>query len=101
MRCLNEINAAENKILAQIAAEEAKKQQEQRAAASTEPTEEPPAPVMPAPRVKRAKTISIKSVNTEQTWQIETPEDVKRYITELEKKLLGTLEENTVIHIEF
>ena len=56
---------------------------------------------MPAPRVKRAKTISIKSVNTEQTWQIETPEDVKRYITELEKKLLGTLEENTVIHIEF
>ena len=101
VRCLNEINAAENKILAQIAAEEAKKQQEQRAAASTEPTEEPPAPVMPAPRVKRAKTISIKSVNTEQTWQIETPEDVKRYITELEKKLLGTLEENTVIHIEF
>ena len=101
VRCLNEINAEENKILAQIAAEEAKKQQEQRAAAGTEPTEEAPAPVAPAPRVKKAKTISIKSVNAEQTWQIETPEDVKRYITELEKKLLGTLEENTVIHIEF
>lgn len=101
VRCLNEINAAENKILAQIAAEEAKKQQEQRAAAGTEPTEEAPAPVVPAPRVKKAKTISIKSVNSEQTWQIETPEDVKRYITELEKKLLGALEENTVIHIEF
>ena len=89
VRCLNEINAAENKILAQIAA------------AGTEPTEEAPAPVVPAPRVKKAKTISIKSVNAEQTWQIETPEDVKRYITELEKKLLGTLEEDTVIHIEF
>lgn len=101
VRCLNEINAAENKILAQVAVAEAKKQQEQRAAAGTEPTEEAPAPVAPAPRVKKAKTISIKSVNLEQTWQIETPEDVKRYITELEKKLLGTLEENTVIHIEF
>lgn len=101
VRCLNEINAAENKILAQIAAEEAKKQQEQRAAAGTEPTEEAPTPVMSAPRVKKAKTISIKSVNSEQTWQIETPEDVKRYITELEKKLLGALEEDTVIHIEF
>ncbi len=101
VRCLNEINAAENKLLAQIAAEEAKKQQEQRAAAGAEPTEEAPTPVAPAPRVKKAKTISIKSVNAEQTWQIETPEDVKRYITELEKKLLGALEENTVIHIEF
>ena len=57
--------------------------------------------MVPAPRVKKAKTISIKSVNAEQTWQIETPEDVKRYITELEKKLLGTLEDDTVIHIEF
>lgn len=101
VRCLNEINAAENKILAQIAAAEAKKQQEQRAAAGTEPTEEAPAPVAPAPIVKKAKTISIKSVNLEQTWQIETPEDVKRYITELEKKLLGALEDDTVIHIEF
>ena len=101
VRCLNEINAAENKILAQIAAAEAKKQQEERAAAGMEPTEEAPAPVMSAPRVKRAKTISIKSVNAEQTWQIETPEDVKRYITELEKKLLGALEDDTVIHIEF
>ena len=33
--------------------------------------------------------------------RIETPEDVKRYITELEKKLLGALEDDTVIHIEF
>ena len=51
--------------------------------------------------MKKAKTISIKSVNLEQTWQIETPEDVKRYITELEKKLIGALEDDTVIHIEF
>ena len=101
VRCLNEINAAENKILAQIAAAEAKKQQEQRAAAGTEPTEEAPTSAMPALRVKKAKTISIKSVNLEQTWQIETPEDVKRYITELEKKLIGALEDDTVIHIEF
>lgn len=51
--------------------------------------------------VKRSKTISIKSINNASTWQIETEADVKRYISELERKLIDSLEENTVINIEF
>ena len=34
-------------------------------------------------------------------WQIETEDDVKKYVSELEHKLLATLEDNTVINIEF
>ena len=96
VRCLNEIQAAENRILAQRAAEQSAKQQEQ-PAGEIEPTK----PVAPAPKVKKRKTLSIKSINTETTWQIESPEDVKHYITELEKKLMRTLEEDTIINIEF
>lgn len=55
-------------------------------------------PVIP---VKRRKSISIKTINTTSTWQIETEEDVKKYIQVLEKKLISSLEENTVINIEF
>lgn len=54
----------------------------------------------PAP-VKKKKTVSIKSINNASTWQIETEEDVKRYLAELEKKLMNTLEDNTIINIEF
>lgn len=101
VRCLNEINAAENKILARIAAEEAAKRQQEPAASGQEQRDETTTPVTPAPKVKKTKTISIKSVNTEQTWQIESPEDIKHYIAELEKKLIRTLEEDTIINIEF
>ena len=90
VRCLNEINAAENKLLAHIAAEESAKRQSEQAAAAT-----------PALKVKKTKTISIKSINTEQTWQLESPEDVKHYLAELEKKLIRALEDDTVINIEF
>lgn len=55
----------------------------------------------PAVKVKKRKTVSIKTINTAATWQIETEEDVKRYIAELEKKLIKSLEEDTVINIEF
>ena len=90
VRCLNEINAAENKLLAHIAAEESAKRQSEQSAAAT-----------PALKVKKTKTISIKSINTEQTWQLESPEDVKHYLAELEKKLIRALEDDTIINIEF
>lgn len=53
------------------------------------------------PKRKKQRTISIKSINTETTWQLETGEDVKRYVADLEKKLLAQLENDTVIHVEF
>jgi hypothetical protein len=56
----------------------------------------------PAPKpIKKRKSISIKSINTSATWQIETEDDVRKYISELETKLISSLEENTVINIEF
>ena len=56
---------------------------------------------VPVSKAKKQRTISIKTINTETTWQVETKEDVKKYITELEKRLLAQLEEGTIIHIEF
>ena len=58
-------------------------------------------PAAPAPKVKRKKTVSIKSINNATTWQLENEADVKKYIAELEKKLMNTLEEDTIINIEF
>lgn len=55
----------------------------------------------PVVKVKKKKTVSIKSINNATTWQIESEEDVKRYVAELEKKLLAALEDNTIINIEF
>ena len=51
--------------------------------------------------VKKKKTVSIKAINNATTWQIENEADVKRYIAELEKKLMSSLEDNTIINIEF
>lgn len=82
VRCLNEISAEEAK------------QTEADSGQGEEGTVKPVA-------VKRSKTISIKSINNASTWQIETEADVKRYISELERKLIDSLEENTVINIEF
>ena len=61
----------------------------------------PVVPVTPVPKIKKQKTVSIKSINTEATWQLETADDVKKYIAALEKKLMAQLEDDTVIHVEF
>ena len=59
----------------------------------------PPVPV--APPVKELKSVSIKSINNASTWQIETEENIKKYVSGLEMKLIDALEEVTVINIEF
>lgn len=93
VRCLNEIEREEAKI---IAAE-----QPNRVAETGNYGGETIAPAVPAPKVKRKKTVSIKSINNATTWQLENEADVKRYIAELENKLMNTLEEDTIINIEF
>ena len=50
---------------------------------------------------KKKKSVSIKSVSAATTWQIETIEDVDEYLKDLRKKLIGTLEDNTIVNIEF
>ena len=58
-------------------------------------------PAAQQPKPKKNKIVSIKTVTSAATWQLETPEDVQKYITALQNKLNGMLEENTIIHIEF
>ena len=94
-----EVDALKVRCLNEIAAEEAKL-----TPAPVEPDHEDdnsgsePAPVAP---VKKTKTVSIKTINNSTTWQIETQDDVKRYVAELEKKLMASLEDGTVLNIEF
>lgn len=109
VRCLNEIAEAEHRLQAQKAAEEARKKAEEAAKVTQDQqpgmVKEDPTPYVAEPvpevKVKKQKTISIRSVNTEATWQLETEADVKRYVAELERKLMAVLEEDTVVHVEF
>ena len=94
VRCLNEISAEEAKMI----------QAATPAPVVDDNTGDEVTPVVVAPPVvptKKKKTVSIKSINTSTTWQIETADDVKKYITELEQKLINSLEEGTIINIEF
>ena len=86
VRCLNEINAEEAKfaVIAPV----------------NDDTDNGEVAPVTKP-VKKQKTISIKSVNHSATWQIETAEDVKKYISELENRLMQALESDTIINIEF
>ena len=55
----------------------------------------------PQPKIKKRKNISIKSVNLANSWQIETEQDVDKYIAALKERILKELEADTVINIEF
>lgn len=109
VRCLNEIADVESELQAQKAAEKVKKEErkdpqpdifhDERDYFGTGNQGETQS--VSVPKQKKQRTISIKSINTETTWQLETVEDVKRYVAELEKKLLEQLEDETIIHIEF
>ena len=89
---MNEINKEEAKIIAEEQAAKNTGNNE------TGDTDTPAVPVRP---VKKKKTVSIKSINNAATWQIETEEDIKKYLDELKTKLMATLEEDTIINIEF
>ncbi|MDO4548214.1 MAG: BREX system P-loop protein BrxC [Clostridia bacterium] len=88
-----EADALKVRLLNEIAEKEAKLQ--------PKPDDEGGDKENPLPPVKKHKTVSIKSINNAATWQIETKDDVTRYVTALETKLLETLEADTVINIEF
>lgn len=109
VRCLNEIADLESRLQAQKVAEEEKKEERKHPQPDVirdggnsygigRADEQQAGSV---PKQKKQRIISIKSINTETTWQLETEEDVKRYVADLEKKLLAQLENDTVIHVEF
>ena len=85
MNCLNRIDAEANKI--------AEKSVEYKFDGDSK-TEEKPI-------LKQKKNISIKAINSSSSWQLETEEDVKKYISELERTLMDLLEKDTIINIEF
>ena len=119
VRFLNEISTFVTKRQEEAAAEEERRRREQEekehsegnnagmrenggATGGTKYVEHPQDhPVIPVKPVKKRKTISIKSVNTSTTWQLETQEDVQKYISALQAKLNGLLEDDTIINIEF
>ena len=92
VRCLNEISKEEAKI---IAAEQPAKN------SGNNETGDADTPAVSVRPVKKKKTVSIKSINNAATWQIESEDDVKKYIAELESKLMNLLKNDTIINIEF
>ncbi len=93
VRCLNEIEKEETKIIAA--------KQLAYVAETGNYGGKTISPAALAPKVKRKKTGGIKSINNVAAWQLENEADVEKYIAELEKKLMNTLEEDTIINIDF
>jgi len=88
LRLLNEISAKEQELIEKEAKDHQKLVQ----------PDTPPVP--PAPKPKTRKNISIKSIGVSTSWQIETPQDVDKYMAALKNRILEQLDEDTVINIE-
>ena len=60
----------------------------------------PPAYVAP-PKTKKYHTLSIKDINSETTWILESEADIDKYIDTLRQKLKQNLKEDLILNIEF
>ena len=89
-RCMNDIEEQETKIF---------EKEQQKVQAEISQGEQTPPPE--APKKKRTKKIGIRSISSQASWLIESPDDVKRCTARLEQDLLAALEDNTIIQIEF
>ncbi|WP_312046532.1 BREX system P-loop protein BrxC [Anaerotignum sp.] len=98
-----EADALKVRLLNEIAMEEAKiivaKQPVTPIEVTSDGEKEIPQP--PVPKAKTQKTISIKSINSEPTWRIETEEDVDKYINILKDKLKQSIKEDIILNVEF
>ncbi len=61
-------------------------------------TVKPHPPIKP---LKKTENISFKTITPQRTWQVETEEDVDKYISDLEARLKKMLKENTIFNIQF
>ena len=52
-------------------------------------------------KLKILRTVSIRSINAESTWQIETEADVDRYVEELKANLKKSIEKDIILNVEF
>jgi len=55
----------------------------------------------PQPKIKKHKNISIKTVNVANSWQIESVQDIDKYMAALREQIIKELEIDTIINIEF
>jgi hypothetical protein len=95
VRLLNEMDAKDR----QFVRERAKQAEQYKVNSETATTTE--YEVLSIPKVKKRRNISIKSINLTNSWQIETQQDVEKYIAALRERILRELDEETVINIEF
>ncbi len=100
-----EADALKVRFLNEISAEEARIIESRRLVTPPETGEgevaENEVPLIIKPKIKTQKTVSIKSINTETTWRIETEADVDRYVETLKSKLKLNIKEGTILNIEF
>ncbi|MGF9913337.1 BREX system P-loop protein BrxC [Paenibacillus ehimensis] len=92
VRLLNELSRKDEQIARDKVKEESEKYNQNNT--------ENPKPIS-QPKIKKRKNISIKSVNLAASWQIETPQDVDKYIAALKERILKELDVDTIINIEF
>ncbi|MCM1237727.1 MAG: BREX system P-loop protein BrxC, partial [Ruminococcus flavefaciens] len=104
-RMLNEIAATEERVLEQEAKEQEMRQEQEKEKEKVDPemlrensTYQTSSPSKP--KQKQRKYISIRNVVIESSWQLESEEDIDKYLKKLRERLLKTLENDTVIHIE-
>jgi hypothetical protein len=95
-RMLNEIDAAEQKILAAKKTAYPLGQDDGDSASRTAEKLEKPDDY----RVKPTKHISLKNVAAESSWRLESAADVDKYLAALREKLLNALEDDTIVNIE-
>lgn len=95
IRIINEISEEEKNILIQKIQSQSKDEPQKN------PNTVEPEKIYPVQNAKKQKTISIKSINTETTWRIETEADVEHYVEKLKNKLKQNIQNDVILNIEF
>ena len=99
LRLLNEMDALDNKLAQQRAAEEARRKAEEakQNGTSTDEVEIAPAPV----KIRKTKNVSIKMMTGTSSWRLESKADIDKYIAGLRETLEAQLDEDTIVNVEF
>ena len=99
LRLLNEMDALDNKLAQQRAAEEARRKAEEakQSGTSTDEVEIAPAPV----KIRKTKNVSIKMMTGTSSWRLESKADIDKYIAGLRETLEAQLTEDTIVNVEF
>lgn len=101
IRLLNEMTQMDAQIAQKKAEELRRKLEEQAAQIGNVTKEEIEAEVQKKVKVKQTKNVTIKSMTKTSSWRVESVEDIDKYLQELRSKLVGELDEDTIVNIEF